>query len=115
MAMPNKNDLPMDIKVINNGLFIATQSGIWTRNIEEENWQKITMDEEIVKFIKKGQKLFGYTHRGEAIYFIKTKEKIKTEKVFDARDSIVMDVDFMDDKLWIATIPNYSWEEMKIQ
>ena len=26
-----------------------------------------------------------------------------------------MDVDIMGDILWIATIPNYSWEEMAIQ
>ena len=41
--------------------------------------------------------------------------KMKMGKMFDARDSIVWDVDIMGDTLWIATIPNYSWEEMTIQ
>ena len=37
IAMPNSNDVPDDMKVINNRLFITTQSGIWTRNLQEEN------------------------------------------------------------------------------
>ncbi|MEK4485821.1 hypothetical protein MHH81_09495 [Psychrobacillus sp. FSL H8-0484] len=115
IIMPNSNNVPDDIKVINNRLFITTQSGIWTRNLQEENWRKIQVDEMIVKLIKKGEKLFGYTYRGEAIYSISTKDESKSEKVFDANDSIVWDVDIMGDTLWIATIPNYSWEEMKIQ
>ncbi|MCG7345576.1 hypothetical protein MHZ92_15695 [Sporosarcina sp. ACRSL] len=115
MALPNHNDLPDDMKVIHNRLFITTQSGIWIRNLQEENWRKIQVDERIVKFIKKSENLFGYTHRGESIYSVNTKDERKPEKVFDAVDSIVMDVDIMGDTLWIATIPNYSWEEMTIQ
>lgn len=68
----------------------------------------------IGKLIKKGEKLFGYTYRGEAIYSISTKDESKSEKVFDASDSIVYDVDIMGDALWIATAPDYSWEEMTI-
>ena len=76
---------------------------------------KFKSDEMIGKLIKKGEKLFGYTYRGEAIYSISTKDERKSEKVFDAGDSIVYDVDIMGDTLWIGTIPNYSWEEMTIQ
>ncbi|SDN49607.1 hypothetical protein SAMN05518871_105277 [Psychrobacillus sp. OK028] len=115
ITLPNSDDVPDDMKVINNRLFITTQSGIWTRNLQEENWRKIKVDEVVVKFIKKGEKLFGYTQRGEAIYSISTKDERKSEKVFDAGDSIVMDVVIIGDTLWIATIPNYSWEEMMIQ
>lgn len=115
ITIPNSNDIPHDMKVINNRLFITTQSGIWTRNLQEGNWRKIQVDEMVVKLIKKGEKLFGYTHRGEAIYSINTKDERKSEKVFDARDSIVFDVDIMENTLWIATIPDYSWEEMTIQ
>ncbi len=114
ITMPNSNDVPDDMKVINNRLFITTQSGIWTRDIQEGNWRKIKIDEVVVKFIKKGEKLFGYTQRGEAIYSINTKDERKSEKVFDAGDSIVYDVDIMGDTLWIATSPDYSWEEMPI-
>ena len=114
ITMPNSNDVPDDMKVINNRLFITTQSGIWTRNLQEGNWRKIQVDEMVVKLIKKGEKLFGITHRGEAIYSINTKDERKSEKVFDAGDSIVWDVDIMGDTLWIATIPDYSWEEMTI-
>lgn len=114
ITMPNRNDEPLDIKVINNRLFITTQSGIWIRDLQEGSWRKIKVDEEVVKFVKKGEKLFGTTHRGEAIYSINTKDERKSEKVFDARDFIVWDVDIMGDTLWIATIPDYSWEEMTI-
>ncbi|MFF2753047.1 WD40/YVTN/BNR-like repeat-containing protein [Psychrobacillus sp. NPDC058041] len=114
LTMPNSIDIPDDMKVIKNRLFITTQSGIWIRDLQKGNWRKIKVDEVVVKFIKKGEKLFGYTHRGEAIYSINTKNERKPEKVFDATDSIVMDVDTMGDTLWIATIPNYSWEEMTI-
>lgn len=115
ITLPNSNDEPMDMKLINNRLFITTESGIWIQNLQEGNWRKIQVDEMIVKFIKKGDKLFGITHRGEAIYFINTKDERKPEKVFDSRNFIVWDVDIMGDTLWIATIPDYSWEEMKIQ
>ncbi|MGE7625392.1 WD40/YVTN/BNR-like repeat-containing protein [Viridibacillus sp. NPDC096237] len=114
ITMPNSNDEPLDVKVINNRLFITTQSGIWTRNLQEGNWRKIQVDEMVVKLIKKGENLFGYTHRGEAIYSINTKDERNSEKVFDAGDSIVWDVDIMGDTLWIATIPDYSWEEVTI-
>ena len=115
ITMPNSNDVPDDMKVIHNRLFITTESGIWTRNLKEENWIKIQSEEVVGKFIKKGEKLFGYTYKGEAIYSISTKDERKSEKLFDALESIVMDVDIMGDTLWIATIPDYSWEEMTIQ
>ena len=114
ITLPNHNDEPNDMVMINNRLFITTQSGIWTRDLKEGNWRKIKVDEEVVKFIKKGEKLFGYTHRGEAIYSINTKDERKPEKVFDAVDLVVMDVDITGDTLWIATIPGYSWEEMNV-
>ena len=41
ITMPNSNDVPDDMKVIHNRLFITTESGIWTRNLKEENWSKI--------------------------------------------------------------------------
>ncbi len=115
ITLPNRDEVPKDMKVIHNKLFIPTKSGIWTRNLHEGNWSEIQVDEMIVKLIKKGERLFGYPHIGEGIYSIGTKEESKSRKVFDARDSIVLDVDIMGDTLWIATIPNYSWEEMKIQ
>ncbi|MGE7622170.1 WD40/YVTN/BNR-like repeat-containing protein [Viridibacillus sp. NPDC096237] len=114
ITMPNRNDEPSDMIVINNRIFITTKSGIWTRDLQEGNWRKIKVDEEIVNFIKKGEKLFGYTYRDEAIYSINIKDARKPEKVFDAVDLVVMDVDIIGDTLWIATIPGYSWEEMTI-
>lgn len=115
ITMPNSNEVPEDMKVLNDRLIITTQSGIWIRNLQEGNWRKIQVDETVVKLIKKGDKLFGLTHRGEAIYAINTKDERKPEKVLDARDIIVRDVDLMGDALWIATTPNYRWEEMTIQ
>ncbi|WP_438310484.1 hypothetical protein [Sporosarcina sp. FA9] len=115
ITMPNRNDVPDDMKVINNRLFITTESGIWVRNLKEENWSEIQVDKMEVRLIKKGEKLFGITEVGEAIYFINTKDESKSEKVFDAGDFIVVyDVDIMGDTLWIATAPDYSWEEMPI-
>jgi len=114
ITMPNSNDVPDDMKVINSRLFIATESGIWTRNLKEENWSKIQVDKMVVRLIKKGEKLFGIANRGEAIYSINTKDESNSEKVFDASDSIIYDVEFMGDTLWVATAPDYSWEEMPI-
>jgi hypothetical protein len=115
ITLPNRNDVPDDMKVIHNRLFITTESGIWSRNLQEDHWRKIQADEVVGKFIKKGEKLFGYTYKGEAIYSISTKDKRKSEKLFDALEFIVMDADIMGDTVWIATIPNYSWEEMTTQ
>ncbi|GGA15485.1 hypothetical protein [Psychrobacillus lasiicapitis] len=72
------------------------------------------MDEVIFHFNKKGEKLFGYTYRGEVIYSIPTKVERKPEKVSDAVEFVVSDVDSIGDILWIATVPDYSWKEMKI-
>lgn len=63
--------------------------------------------------IKKGEKLFGYG-RGDTIYSIDTNDERKTKKVFDAVGRIVCDMDFMGDTSWIATVPDYSWEEMTV-
>ncbi|MED4228675.1 hypothetical protein [Neobacillus cucumis] len=115
ITMPHSNDVPQDMKVINNRLFITTQGGIWTRNLQEGNWVKIQVGETVGKLIKKGEKLFGITQRGEAIYSINMKDEGESEKVFDAKDFIVWDVDSTGNTLWIATIPDYSWEEMTIQ
>jgi hypothetical protein len=115
IIMPQSNDVPEDMKVINNRLFITTQSGIWTRNLQEGNWVKIQVGEMVVKLIKKSEKLYGITQRGEAIYSINMIDQGKSEKVFDAKDFIVWDVDSMGDTLWIATIPAYSWKKMTIQ
>ena len=55
--MPNRNDVPQDMKVINNKLFILMESEIWIRNLQEETWSKIQVDEMIVRLVKKGEKL----------------------------------------------------------
>lgn len=114
ITIPNRDDLPDDMKVIHNRLFISTQSGIWTQSLQEGNWGKVQVDQIMGKLIKKGEKLFGYTQRAEAIYAISTIDERTSEKVLDAGDSIVWDVDIMGDTLWIATSPSYSWEEMTI-
>lgn len=115
ITLPDQDKSADDITVIHNRLIITTQSGIWTRNLEAETWSEIPADEMVVKFIKKGEKLFGYG-RGDAIYTIDTNDERKPEieKVFDAVDRIVYDIDFMGDTFWIATVPNYSWEEMTV-
>ncbi|WP_214484717.1 hypothetical protein [Bacillus sp. SM2101] len=114
ITMPNSDDVPYDMKVVNNKIFITTQSGIWILNLREENWRKVHVDERVVKLIKKGVKLFGITQRGEAIYSINTKVEKTPKKMSDARDFIFWDVDIMKGTLWIATIPDYSWEGMTI-
>ena len=105
----NSSDVPNDMKVIKNKLFITTRSGLWVRELKATNWTKIDVDEELTRLIKKGEKLFWITHRGTAIYSISGKPK----KVYDAKDVIVWDVDSIKDTLWISTIPDYSWEEME--
>ncbi|HWL25789.1 MAG TPA: hypothetical protein VNR38_18910 [Ureibacillus sp.] len=114
ISMPKSNEVSFDMKVINKSLFVTTRSGFWIRNLQDGKWKKIKVDDMVVKLIKKGDKLFGITHIG-AIYSISTKEEAKPKKVFDPRDLIVWDVDLKGDKLWIATIPDYSWEEMTSQ
>ncbi|MGN7386717.1 hypothetical protein [Sporosarcina sp. SAFN-015] len=113
IPLPDLNEAPYDMKVIHNRLYITTKSGIWSRNLKEETWSEIPADEMVVKFIKKGEKLFGYG-QGDAIYSIDTNDERKPKKVFDAVDRIVYDIDFMGDTLWVATVPNYSWEEMTV-
>ncbi|PID03042.1 hypothetical protein CSV67_06120 [Sporosarcina sp. P2] len=51
--MPNSNDVPDDIKVINYRLFIITASGIWTRNLKGENGSSIQVDKMVVGLIKR--------------------------------------------------------------
>ena len=115
ITMPNRKDVPRNMKVIHNRLFVLMKSEMWIRDLQEENWSKIQVDETIVALVKKREKLFGIQHRGVAIYAINEQGESKSEKVFDAEDSIVIyDMDSMGDTLWIATAPDYSWEEMPI-
>ena len=51
-----------------------------SQHLQAGNWRKIKVDEEVGNFIKKGEKLFGFTHRGEAIYSINTKDERKPGK-----------------------------------
>ncbi len=115
ITMPNHNDVPQDMKVINHKLYILMGSEIWIQDLLDGKWRESQVDNMMVKLIKKGENLFGIKHRGEAIYSINTNDESKSEKVFDARDFIVVyDVDIMGDTLWIATAPDYSWEEMPV-
>lgn len=43
ITMPNRNDEPLDMKVINNRLFITTLSGIWIRDLQEEIGEKLKL------------------------------------------------------------------------
>lgn len=51
LKTPNSNDVPDDMKVVHNQLFISTENGIWTRDLQQENWRKIQIDEMVFKLI----------------------------------------------------------------
>ncbi|PEL14477.1 hypothetical protein [Bacillus sp. AFS017336] len=114
ISIPKNVGIPWDMKILKNKIVITTDIGLWIRDVSGSKWKKLQTDEQIFKLIKKGQKLFGITDRGAAIYEFdfgnETIEKI--EKVYEAKDNIVLDIDVFQNILFIATIPNYVWEEM---
>lgn len=102
------------MKILKNKIVISTESGLWIRDVSGDKWRKRKIDEPIARLIKKGHNLFGITDRDAAIYKLdfgnETIDKI--EKVYEAKDIIVWDIDVFQNIILIATIPDYSWEEM---
>ncbi|MEH7481537.1 hypothetical protein V7157_10770 [Neobacillus drentensis] len=114
ISIPSIAGVPWDMKILKNKIVISTDSGLWIRDVSGDIWGKRQVDEPIARLIKKGHNLFGITDRGAAIYeFDFGNEAIeKIEKVYEAKDIIVWDIDVFQNILFIATIPDYSWEEM---
>ena len=115
ISIPSNAGVPWDMKILKNKIVISTESGLWIRDVSGGKWGERQVDEPIARLIKKGHNLFGITDRSAAIYELdfenETNDKIK--KVYQAKDIIIVwDIDVFQNNLLIATIPDYSWEEM---
>jgi len=115
ISIPSNAGVPWDMKILKNKIVISTESGLWIRDVSGGKWGKRQVDEPIARLIKKGHNLFGITDRSAAIYELdfenETNDKIK--KVYQTKDIIIVwDIDIFQNILLIATIPDYSWEEM---
>ncbi|MBT2728420.1 hypothetical protein J7E63_15940 [Bacillus sp. ISL-75] len=114
ISIPSIAGVPWDMKILKNKIVISTDLGLWKRDVSGVKWEKRQVDEPIARLIKKGHNLFGITDRGSAIYRMDLGNETidKIDKVYEAKDIIVWDIDVFQNILLIATIPDYSWEEM---
>jgi hypothetical protein len=117
ISIPSNAGIPWDMKILKTKIVISTESGLWIRDVSGNKWGQRQVDEPI-RLIKKGENLFGITDRSAAIYELdfenETNDKIK--KVYQAKDIIIVwDIDVFQNILLIATIPEYSWEEMETE
>ena len=114
ISLPSIAGVPWDMKILKDKIVISTESRLWIRDVSGDIWEKRQVDEPIARLIKKGHYLFGITERGAAIYKLDLGNETidKIEKVYEAKDIIVWDIDVFQNNLLIATIPDYSWEEM---
>jgi hypothetical protein len=114
LKMPTSEVSVSDMKVIGDNLFLLSDHSFWVHNLKIGKWSKIQLNEQISKLIKKRNNLFGISENG-TIYLIKFGVDANgwiAKRLFEAKDGIVTDLEFIKNDLFIATIPDYFWETM---
>ncbi|MDI7743518.1 hypothetical protein QMK38_16060 [Lysinibacillus fusiformis] len=104
-----------DLKVINNDILLLMDNEIWVYNLENERFNKFDNTSKIIQIIKKGSNLFGISEDG-TIYLIDwggDSFELKVNRLFLIENKIVADVGMTKNGLFIATIPDFIWEDIK--
>jgi hypothetical protein len=111
--IPYSREKLLDMKIIKNILVIATDSGILVKEIQGDNWRNIKTNEQIDRLIKKGNRLLGITNGGTIkLISLGGDFNVKLENLFESNDRLILDLEIADKKLFVATTPEYLWEEL---
>jgi hypothetical protein len=103
------------MKLIGNNLLLLTNNSLWVNNLENNQWSKVTINDFITSIINKGNNLFAISGDG-TIYLIKLSgvNGWIGEKLFQLRKGIVTDLEITQNDLFIATVPDYFWENINL-
>ncbi|MEK4713794.1 WD40/YVTN/BNR-like repeat-containing protein [Sporosarcina sp. FSL K6-5500] len=107
-------ETPSYMKLIGDDLFLLSDYTLWIQNLKDDRWNKIQTNYEFKYLIKKRNNLFGVNEDG-IIYLIKLggdTNEWKVERLFEAKDGIITDLELTQNDLFIATMPDYYWETM---
>ncbi|WOV87431.1 hypothetical protein QWT69_16515 [Sporosarcina oncorhynchi] len=115
IKLPTNEHELSDLKVIKNDLFLIMGNELWVYNLKNMRLNKLTTTMQISQLVKKGDKLFGISAEGN-IYSINkgggSREHI-TNRLFSIGDKIIADVETTQRGIFIATRPDFIWEEVK--
>lgn len=113
LRMPINDQELIDLKVIENCLFLLIGNELWVYNLESKMFDKLPVNN-IEKILKNGSSLYGISDEG-TIYLIYRGDSIefKADRLFSVGEKIVADVEIAQEVLFIATRPDFIWEEIK--
>ncbi|WP_419960411.1 hypothetical protein [Psychrobacillus sp. BM2] len=114
LKIPNEKK-PSVLKVINDDLYLIIDNELWVHNLKDNRWSKLETNTLISRLIKKGNNLFGISEEG-TIYLIDLgadSNELIENRLFSIQDKIVLDIENNKTGLFIATTPDYIWEEIK--
>ncbi|MFJ5788994.1 WD40/YVTN/BNR-like repeat-containing protein [Lysinibacillus sp. NPDC093197] len=107
-------ETPTYMELIGDNLFFLSDYSLWVLNLTDERWNKIQNKYEFKKLIKKRNNLFGISEDG-IICLIKYGDNAfnwEVERLYEEKEGIITDLEISQNDLFIATIPDYHWEDM---
>lgn len=114
LKLPTSEIMPTDLKVINDDLYFIIGNELWVYNLNHERWNILKNNYHFIKLIKKEDNLFGISEEG-IIYLIDKggdSIELKANRLFIVEDKIVSDVEITQKVFFIATQPDFIWEEI---
>ena len=116
LKLPTSEIKPSDLKVISDDLYLIIGNELWVYNLNHDQWIILKTNHQFNQLTKKGNNLFGFSEEG--IIYLIAKEgdsmDLMTNRLFLIEDKIVADVENTQKALFIATQPDFIWEEMTI-
>lgn len=116
--LPNDKIAPLDIKLLGDKLFILDEDSLLSYNFENEKWNKCKLNTNLSKIIEKSNNLFGLTNNGEIILlkFNEDAKEFDYQSIYDVTNLNITsenltDLEYVNNKLILATTPIYYWEE----
>jgi hypothetical protein len=113
LQIPENVGHPNNIKLIDHTLFVLTSRTLWVHPLKSNRWENVQLDAYRSGLVKKGNQLYLVSENNIAyrIKFDKRANKWKAEEVFQEKEGIISDIETNSNNLYIATVPNYYWEE----
>ncbi|MFF2879140.1 hypothetical protein ACFVR2_22870 [Gottfriedia sp. NPDC057991] len=115
LNLPHKLGAPSNLRLIGDDyLVVQSEQSIWIHNLKDYSWHKLEINDQISILIKKRNNLFGISENG-TIYLINLggdNNEWITKSIYKFKKGIITDLDFTHNNLFIATVPDFYWENM---
>lgn len=113
MQVPAYVGNPVNMKLIDDTLFVLTYQTLWVYPLKSNFWNKVQIDAYRSGLVKKGNRLYLLSENNNAyhITFVKNTNKWKAVKVFQGKEGLISDLDISSNYLFVTTVPDYYWED----